>query len=278
MNLLEFPSPTGFPNLGNTCWLNSLVQVLIHNKLCSELFKRLPHNFRSNSLSNTLKNFFLQDFNPVHSLSSIINLFVEKIGNGVPQDSHEAVLWLIEELHSENKTKVDIDLNTVNELTKQLFRYNQGETSLIYNLFQGIMVYKTSDNETRYEPFITFFLELVPRTNSEPLNVTDCFELTFRKRQIVHMPGVLFVCFERTDGGEYNLTTSFELADPDDKVIKFRLSGVVLHYGSQFGGHYISFSNTQNGWLLFDDNNIRKINTDSSIVRGTPRLMIYERY
>jgi len=29
--------------------------------------------------------------------------------------------------------------------------------------------------------------------------------------------------------------------------------------------------------LLFDDQNVRPLNTNSSKVRGTPRLMVYER-
>ena len=91
------------------------------------------------------------------------------------------------------------------------------------------------------------------------------------------MPGMLLVCFERQDQGEFDLTTYFELADEKDNVIKFRLTGVVLHYGNQYGGHYIAFTDTSKGWLLFDDQNVRPLNTNSSKVRGTPRLMVYER-
>lgn len=273
MNFLSSAPTQGFPNLGNTCWLNSLLQTLIHNDLFAEMIKRLKSE---NGLTNSLKHFYVADINPVNILSYILNLWQSKIGYGIPQDSHEAVLWLLEELHGENKMVSTVS-ETSNELTRQLAKYNSNTTSSIYQLFQGVMTYTTSDGEVRYEPFITFFLDCPARVENFPINITDCFALTFERKKIVHMPGILLVCFERQDQGEFDLTTYFELEDPNNNVIKFRLTGVVLHYGNQYGGHYIAFSDTSKGWLLFDDQNVRPLNTTSSKVRGTPRLMVYER-
>ncbi|KAH3668439.1 hypothetical protein OGAPHI_002193 [Ogataea philodendri] len=61
---------------------------------------------------------------------------------------------------------------------------------------------------------------------------------------------------------------------------RYRLYGVVNHYGNLINGHYTSFvdKGAGNGWCLFDDDKVYKNSPVSKVVNGDAYMLFYERF
>jgi hypothetical protein len=258
----------GIPNLGNTCWLNSLVQLLLNNSLFKAHLKRLKCDSGMTAALRAVAE-------KKNSAQNMHRLLLEFWVHYTPADSHEAFLHLLNRLHEENKVRECRPAEN-DTLTSQIFTHNSGFHSLSLALFQGVQMWETSDGETRYEPFTTFFLEPgVPGGRS--YNMRDAFARTFRKRSILHMPLLLAVCFEKTDE-VVDLLTHFTLGDTDGTEVVYEISGIVVHTGGKSGGHYFAICNVNAGWFLFDDNSVTPFSGQTSSLSGcTPRIILYTR-
>ncbi len=257
----------GIPNLGNTCWLNSLVQLLLNNSLFKAHLKRL----KCDSGMTAALRAVAEKRNSTQNMSRLLREFWFDYR---PADSHEAFLHLLNRLHEENKVRGPRPSDD-DPLASQIFAHNSGFHSLSLALFQGISTWDTSDGETRYEPFTTFFLE--PGVAGRSYNMRDAFARTFRKRSILHMPPLLAVCFEKTDE-VVDLLTHFTLGDTDGTDVHYEISGIVVHTGGKSGGHYFAVCNVKKEWFVFDDNSVTPFSGQTSSLSGcTPRIILYTR-
>ena len=258
----------GIPNLGNTCWLNSLVQLLLNNNLFKAHLKRLK-------CENGMTAALLAVAQKRNSPQNMSRLLREFWVDYTPADSHEAFLHLVNRLHDENKVRGPHP-SPGDDLASQIFTHNSGFQSLSLALFQGIQMWDTSYGETRYEPFTTFFLEPAV-SGGRSYNMRDAFARTFRKRSILHMPLLLAVCFEKTDE-LVDLLTHFTLGETDGSDVIYEISGIVVHTGGRSGGHYFALCNLKSGWFVFDDEVVTPFSGQTSSISGcTPRIILYTR-
>lgn len=265
--------PIGLPNFGNTCWLNSLFQALLSTNQFIHLLNEISS---PTAFSTHLKNLFHSclTFNNLQARQDLIQ-FIHSIGwhKGLPEDSSEALLWCINQLHNDCKIKIENDSN--NPIFQSLYKHNQGESSVVYSYVQGCYGWKTSDNEQRYEPFITFYLDWAPITN-QVQNITECLEQTFKNKQIVMMPPLLAICFDRSpEHIQFKLTSSFMLYTPDGTKVVYNLKAVILHIGGMGGGHYVCIGYRDNKWWIFDDDRVSQIEMTGNI-NDVPRLCLYD--
>lgn len=252
----------GFPNLGNSCWLNSLLQLLLNNKWFAEAIQRI----NGGSFTSHLKELAVNR----GSISSLIKILRALAHDGTPEDSHEAFIKIIDILHEENKQPMDAS----SKMMEQVVKHTDNSISLPLALFQGVMRYENSDKVEIFEPFTTFFLEPSYGRN---YNIGLQMEQTFLKRQIVKMPPLLMVCFDRFPG-QFTILEEFSLSAPQGTVIKYKCTGFVLHCGSGSNGHYFTICKANKNWYVFDDNSVSPYDPSSFSLSGcTPRLVLFSK-
>lgn len=191
---------TGLANLGNTCYINSCMQIISHTYMLNEIID----NINIDKLNNTEDKILLIEWknlrdlmwskncciapnrfvNIIHQLAQIKNLelFTGFVQNDVP----EFLYFVIDTFH--NSIKENIELNEINisddiiikECNKVLKEFISKNYSDIVKLFYGIQISKIiSENKTdilsvKAEPYCIISL---PIPNKNPCNIFDCLDL-----------------------------------------------------------------------------------------------------
>ena len=255
----------GFLNLGNTCYLNSGLQMLMNiPEFCNII---LNNKELSNELSLLSKFIILYHSDNNGSMKpKFIKKIVGKsnrIFTGFSQeDSQEFLVYFLD------------------------FLDNQLKKGKINNLF-GIKINKiikckalsclnvSKTNETR------LFLMLDIKDNFKNLN--DCYRnykmseklqednryfcekcnkkrIASKRLQVETWPKNLIIVLKRfqQDGYSFSKNDTF-LEIPVNWRHNYKLKGGVIHSGRLGGGHYVYFGNYGNNWYLFDDSHISKI-------------------
>jgi ubiquitin C-terminal hydrolase len=286
--------PVGFPNVGNTCWLSALLQLLFSSDRFTYLLQKLPVDPRSTPVTHALRTL-------PQSISVLFALLQAKFQDYGQQDSCEGLLILLDLLHNEHATTIRSSGNR-SEAQRQLLMHTQNSFSPIYALFQGVTQWLDSDRNMRYEPFLTLFTEIPNTTSNRYHNILPLHTIlreSLTKQRITTLPSILIFSIPRTGSVfsnlEYELCPHFTLCFKSKQVetrqtrsvrysIRYHLKGVVLHAGSQMFGHYTALRQTEissNGrliqaWFYCDDHNINPLPELPKTVRQVPRLLLYE--
>jgi len=275
------PPLQGIPNIGNTCWLSSLLQLLLSSDLVSDLFMKLPANDQR-YLTQGLKAL-------PQSVSLVYSMIQRKLIDGGQQDPSEGLLILLEQLHKEHS--VTLSTNQTRESLQQFLRHTNHTYSPVYGLFQGITEWMDSDKALRYEPFFTLFcdLKIHSKLESDVISVKGMIKDVLSQKKIVRFPPVMIFCVERNSNrvftsDTYELCSEFTIrrerasAQGQNEVLVYQLKGVCLHMGGMSFGHYTALRTDPYGkWWIADDHNTTPLEECPETTRQVPRLMLFER-
>lgn len=203
-NKYENSGLSGLANLGNTCFINSCMQILSHtyelnNFLNNETYKKKLNNKSDSVLLVEWDNLrkILWDNNCIVSPNKFINT-VQKIAHvknrdiftGFSQnDVPEFLLFIIDCFHTALSREINMTItgnveNERDEIALKCFetikRMYSKEYSEIWNLFYAINVSEIWNNETnvkiKVNPEPYFMIDLpIPPGNKSP-SLIDCFE------------------------------------------------------------------------------------------------------
>ena len=167
----------GLNNIGNTCYLNSALQLLINCTVLSKFM--LSFNFKSEKL-NIIKN-FLQKYKTSNVISpidikNIVALKDNKFASFNQNDSHEFLILLLEIIDEELKNENDDKIGEVNvrKLVNALF------SSTVSSIIYCEDLDKNSKNKIE-EKILS-----IPIPNKENVSLNDCIE---KYTEIEHLTG-----------------------------------------------------------------------------------------
>jgi len=266
----------GFPNLGNTCYMNSALQALLtSNVINTVLMMYLKKN--QNAIKNTspiVKQYFkiiLDLVNKKENVYSVRNFkrtldMINSWFRGTSQhDSNEFMVYLI------------------NEMTEG--KYDKGVSDLIKRVCFGRykQYIRCSECKNVNVSFFKFLDVQLPIPDKQNPDLEDCFihfaqneklddtnrwmcpvckkkVVAYKRMEIEDVPEVAIFTFNRFKGMRKNGKPIKIYKHIELEGKKLQLISTVNHYGSVGSGHYVAHVSRNNVWYRADDSRISRIN------------------
>ena len=267
----------GFDNIGNTCYLNAGLQLLIQNRdLCNIV---LSFRDKSNILkivSKLIEEYYNDkncSINPIEIKKLVTSR--NRIFNGFQQqDSSEFIIFFLDLLNSEinkiipNKNLLDkiyelqittstkckvlecLTVSTNNELSTMLMLEVNSECNTLDDC------YRISKQKIKLEGDDKYYCEKCKKKR-----------IASQKKEITKWPKNLIIFLRRfNQTGSRMSKFSQEIKVPIEWRHDYKLKGVVYHSGSLHGGHYVyaGLDIIQNGkWRLFNDSSVSELSNNA---------------
>ena len=209
---------TGLANLGNTCYLNSCIQILSHTYELNDLLTKIDFETKLNSVSDSIvilewnklyklmwsENCTIAPYGFLKSIQKISQLKGLEIFSGYAQnDLPEFLIFLVDAFHSSLERKVDININGTpkNQTDKlatiayKMIKDMYGKSySEILDLFYGISVSQiVSLNgeimSMNAEPYCILNL---PIPNSRSPSIFDCLDL-YCAKELLQLGTLIYI-------------------------------------------------------------------------------------
>lgn len=300
----------GINNLGATCAINSLIQMICRNDKLRTII--LNANVNEGTLTSELKEVLHLIHNEKKSLTpnKFINnfyLIFKGIFNRFEQiDINELWLYMIDKIHEETSYKLNIDNGNIRDIYQSTINtFNNNKTSGLLELVQGSFINVISCSNCNhkshsFEPFITLAVDihenktiadLIFMSMTDEIREKDEWKCDnckgnhnyMKMKRICKFPEILVISLNRfkdiynKDNSEVFVNEKLNFIIDDTNHYNYGLKSLGLHYGNLNGGHYMSICEINNETFnLYNDENVNTINKNDFLKSNTVYLIIYE--
>lgn len=261
-NRLVSTEKIALPNLGNSCYVNAIIQIFLHSQV---LWSSILDTFKADNLLTSLRSKYCEFANiPVYEQC----------------DSMLFLTWLLDNC-SEHKQSWEQVWRTNLECTKCSKKTHCRTQS--ENLW--IVYPNTDDAQFDMESCVKAQLQ----EEGIPKNCDHCKENTKHtlRSSLLNLPKNLFINLQHFAGKCFNFYDEicvdvYNNLTEDEDFAPYVLKGFVMHTGSQSAGHYTTFCLDKDGWTQYDDDTIhRKLDLPTIIMQQSANVTIpllwYER-
>ncbi len=307
----------GIVNIGNTCFMNSVLQVLFNIKPLTDALLKIESSHPVIQQYQKILNYWKNNTtNKVVKLQNFCQALYEHthFNQHQQQDAHEFIYTILDIIHE--NIKYPVIINTTHDPTDKTIKckeewinFCQKNFSVIIPTFYGQIrntkkCQNCSNESLTREQICGITLDAHAQSMTNALDqyfmnniIVDykcekCNEVQNVVQQKVFeiLPEYMIVQLNRFEGinhknhdifGFSSIMNLNDYVEPEfrDPKIKYELCGIICHYGSMYSGHYnVIFKHADNTWYYADDEIVRKMtNVISQNVIRNAYLLIYQK-
>lgn len=241
--------PIGLRNVGNTCYLNSMVQCL----LSCDSFNEFVFNMRSNTFMTEYKRLYYSGGDVGGVLKFIIDGTsgsANTLHFGSQEDSNEGFMLLMDAISKHGDVNSVFNIRYISEYHCSLCGYMQ------------------TNKDDECEIFISYESPSIDFTNYIKLQTNHIADYkcpkcgktggTLQTKKLCRVSDVIVVLMKKYTHKELILLPKKFTIQTFTKPNEYNLVGTIEHHGSQSGGHYVAQCIRQNKEYMFNDASVTR--------------------
>ncbi|CAF0841218.1 unnamed protein product [Adineta steineri] len=297
-------SVCGFRNIGNSCYMNSALQCLIHALPLKNYFLNLSNydpmlHIVTQSFTTLLEAMSTGKYSTYTpgDIKSSVSRVSSKFYGSTQEDSHEFMNTLLATLHNESRNK-DNDQSPIKELfylkTRSVIQCQKCDRKDINeDSISSLPLPIPSDSLSIKNQPTLFLHTLIEDFCKENLldgqyfcsQCNDLTKATEKTTFVGPLPKLLIIQLKRYTFGRnsaYKPKLDMLIRYPlrDFKLIKgeeqYDLQAVSMHQGyNLMSGHYTAYAKNNDQWYRFNDEEVTKINNNNEIITKDAYVLVY---